>query len=205
MGVNMDSLRPEPCVEGYSTPAGYSARAVKPIALAKVMAVSQMIRHDYGGKRSVSGIGGVETGRDAAEFILLGSSTVQVSERARAPPHCPPRRMAAAARSRQCTDGRWRRAASAAAQVCTGVMVHGYPLVKRLCGELQDFMEFHKFSSVNEFLGHSLPYFTTHSDLVARQRAAIAEKRGQKKGLANDQDWTGDGFVKETESMVSNA
>ena len=26
MGVNMDSLRPEPCVEGYSTPAGYSAK-----------------------------------------------------------------------------------------------------------------------------------------------------------------------------------
>lgn len=73
----MDSLRPEPCVEGYSTPAGYSARAVKPIALAKVMAISQMIRREYGGKRSVSGIGGVETGRDAAEFILLGSSTVQ--------------------------------------------------------------------------------------------------------------------------------
>ncbi len=36
MGVNLDTLRPEPAVEGYSTQGGYSYRAVKPIALAKV-------------------------------------------------------------------------------------------------------------------------------------------------------------------------
>lgn len=36
MGINLDTLRPEPCVEGYTTPGGYSSRAVKPIALAKV-------------------------------------------------------------------------------------------------------------------------------------------------------------------------
>ena len=39
----------------------------------------QMIKKDYVGKgKSLSGIGGVETGSDAAEFILLGSDTVQV-------------------------------------------------------------------------------------------------------------------------------
>jgi hypothetical protein len=80
MGVNLDTLRPEPCVEGYSTPGGYSYRAVKPIALERVMAISTML-----GARgfreqgvSLSGIGGVETGGDAAEFILLGADTVQV-------------------------------------------------------------------------------------------------------------------------------
>lgn len=36
MGINLQTLRPEPCVEGYSTPGGYSSLAVKPIALAKV-------------------------------------------------------------------------------------------------------------------------------------------------------------------------
>ena len=36
MGINLDTLRPEPSVEGYSTPGGYSSKAVKPIALAKV-------------------------------------------------------------------------------------------------------------------------------------------------------------------------
>ena len=38
-----------------------------------------MIKRDYAGQDiSLSGIGGVETGADAAEFILLGSDTVQV-------------------------------------------------------------------------------------------------------------------------------
>jgi len=36
MGINLDTLRPEPSVEGHSTPGGYSCKAVKPIALAKV-------------------------------------------------------------------------------------------------------------------------------------------------------------------------
>ena len=79
MGINLDTLRPEPSVEGYTTPGGYSYKAVKPIALAKVMAISRMMERDFAGQgRSLSGIGGVDTGADAAEFILLGSSTVQV-------------------------------------------------------------------------------------------------------------------------------
>ena len=36
MAFYLDTLRPEPSVEGYSTPGGYSGRAVRPIALAKV-------------------------------------------------------------------------------------------------------------------------------------------------------------------------
>lgn len=50
----------------------------------------------------------------------------------------------------------------------------------------------------------SLDYFTTHMDLVARQQEAIRERKATKKGLQSDRDWTGDGFVKESESMVSN-
>ncbi len=164
-GVNLHTLRPEPCVEGYSTPGGYSSKAVKPIALAKVQAISSMIQAEFGGARSVSGIGGVERGRDAAEFILLGSSTVQV---------------------------------------CTGVMLHGYPLVQRLCGELQDVMAHHGFDSIEAFRGASLPYFTTHSELVRRQRAALKERKAGRVGLANDAEWSGDGFVAETATMVSN-
>lgn len=37
-----------------------------------------MMRSEFGPDRSLSGIGGVETGRDAAEFLLLGAQTVQV-------------------------------------------------------------------------------------------------------------------------------
>jgi len=77
MGVNLDTLRPEPSVEGYTTPGGYSCRAVKPIALRMVMEIAQLIRNEFPG-RSLSAIGGVETGNDAAEFILLGADTVQV-------------------------------------------------------------------------------------------------------------------------------
>src|ERR1700735_2260128 len=77
IGVNLDTLRPEPTVEGYTTPGGYSCKAVKPIALRMVMEVAQVIRHEFPG-RSLSGLGGIESGNDAAQFILLGSDTVQV-------------------------------------------------------------------------------------------------------------------------------
>ncbi|MQM21600.1 hypothetical protein Taro_054643 [Colocasia esculenta] len=166
MGIDLKTLRPEPCVEGYSTPGGYSAKAVHPIALGKVMQIAKVMKSEFGDKDySLSGIGGVETGSDAAEFILLGANTVQV---------------------------------------CTGVMMHGYGLVKKLCTELKDFMRMHNFSSVEDFRGASLPYFTTHTDLVRRQQEAIRQRKAVKKGLQSDKDWTGDGFVKETESMVSN-
>ena len=77
MGVNLDTLRPEPTVEGYTTPGGYSSKAVRPIALRMVMEIAQMIRKEFPG-RSLSGLGGIESGNDAAQFILLGADTVQV-------------------------------------------------------------------------------------------------------------------------------
>ena len=77
MGVNLETLRPEPTVEGYTTPGGYSSKAVKPIALRMVMEIATMIRQEFPG-RSLSGMGGVESGQDAAQFILLGADTVQV-------------------------------------------------------------------------------------------------------------------------------
>jgi dihydropyrimidine dehydrogenase (NADP+)/dihydropyrimidine dehydrogenase (NAD+) subunit PreA len=77
MGVDLETLRPEPSVEGYTMPGGYSSRAVKPIALRMVMEIAQVIRREFPG-RSLSAIGGVETGSDAAQFILLGGDTVQV-------------------------------------------------------------------------------------------------------------------------------
>lgn len=83
-------------------------------------------------------------------------------------------------------------------------MLHGYPLVQNLCGGLQEFMKSHNFESIDEFRGRSLPYFTTHHDLYARQQEALKAKKSARVGLADDAAWTGDGFVAETESMVSN-
>lgn len=77
IGVNLDTLCPEPTVEGYTTPGGYSCRAVLPIALRMVMEIATVIRDEFP-DRTLSGIGGVETGNDAAQFILLGADTVQV-------------------------------------------------------------------------------------------------------------------------------
>ncbi len=75
--VNLETLRPEPTVEGYTTPGGYSSKAVRPIALRMCMEIATMIRREFPG-RTLSGMGGIENGGDAAQFILLGSDTVQV-------------------------------------------------------------------------------------------------------------------------------
>ena len=44
----------------------------------QVMSISNLIAQEFDGKRDLSGIGGVETGKDAAEFLLLGANSVQV-------------------------------------------------------------------------------------------------------------------------------
>src|SRR5580704_193370 len=77
IGVNLDTLRPDPSVEGFTTPGGYSCKAVKPIALRMVMEVDTLIRSEFPG-RSLSEISGTECHRHAAQFIFLGCDTVQV-------------------------------------------------------------------------------------------------------------------------------
>src|SRR5437667_8251985 len=71
IGVNLETLRPEPTVEGFTTPGGYSSKAVMPVALRMCMEVAKLIKAEFPG-RSLSGIGGVESGNAAAEFILRG-------------------------------------------------------------------------------------------------------------------------------------
>jgi dihydroorotate dehydrogenase subfamily 1 len=160
MGVNLETLRPEPTVEGHTTPGGYSSIAVRPIALRMVMEIAQLIKKDFPG-RTLSGLGGIETGGDAAQFILLGSDTVQV---------------------------------------CTGVMKHGYGLVHKLCSELLKFMETKGFESIDDFKGLSLPYFTTHAELVRMQMSRKAEEAAATL-VRSDAEWNGDDFVKQSNSL----
>jgi dihydropyrimidine dehydrogenase (NAD+) subunit PreA len=61
-------------VSGQRTISGYSGRAVRPIALRYVLELAKM----QPVKKELSGIGGIETWRDALEFIQLGCSNVQV-------------------------------------------------------------------------------------------------------------------------------
>ncbi len=165
MGVDLKTLRPEPTVAGYSIPGGYSCKAVRPVALRMVMECARMMRDEFPG-RTISGIGGVETGQDAAQFILLGAHTVQV---------------------------------------CTGVMIHGYEMVKPMCEQLAAFMDSHGFKSIDQFRGHALQYFTTHADLVARQAQARAMEEAAKKGVVTkDTQWSGDKFVEQSRKLVAN-
>jgi len=75
-GIDLDTLQPNPNVDGKSSHGGYCGPAVKPIALNMV----QQVNSDYvdGTPLPMSGIGGVGSWSDAAEFILLGAGTVQV-------------------------------------------------------------------------------------------------------------------------------
>ncbi len=211
MGVDLETLRPEPTVEGHTVPGGYSCKAVRPIALRMVMQLATMMRREFPAEsnetvrevamngvlagagaraaskptgspadsarmgtpsspmgrsaRSLSAIGGIETGTDAAQFILLGGDTVQV---------------------------------------CTGVMKHGYEVVKPMIDGLKAFMDKKGFATLDEFRGHSLQYFTTHADLVQRQAAATAAKRTAAGVVKKDTDWQGDKFVAQSEALARN-
>ncbi len=72
--VNLDTMCPEPYVAGRSTHGGYCGPAVKPIALNMVQSCA--IDPEVG--LPISGIGGISNWKDAAEFIALGSTNVQV-------------------------------------------------------------------------------------------------------------------------------
>jgi dihydropyrimidine dehydrogenase (NADP+) len=113
----------------------------------------------------ISGIGGIETGYDAAQFFLLGASTVQI---------------------------------------CTGAMLRGYEIISELKAELAKVMTDHQFTSIRDLVGKSLPYFSTHHDLVDRQRAARDAKEAARARTARDVDtWKGD-IAQETSTLVTN-
>lgn len=156
MGIDLDTLRPQPTVEGYTVPGGYSGQSVRPIALRHVMEIAR----DCPGV-PISGMGGIETGTDAAQFLLLGAHTVQV---------------------------------------CTGAMLRGYEIISELTQSLGEFMAKHGFTSLTDFIGKSLPYFSTHADLVERQRAAKIERAGRRN---RDSEWKGE-IAQETEKLTTN-
>ena len=74
IGIDLDTLSLKPSVGKNSTNGGYCGPAVKPIALHMVAALAR----DKNINIPISGIGGISTWQDAAEFLALGSTSVQV-------------------------------------------------------------------------------------------------------------------------------
>lgn len=76
MNIDLNSFVSSPNVNGKSAVGGYSGKAVKPIALRfiKDMKCDETLQ-----SVPISGMGGIETWRDAAEFLALGCETVQVT------------------------------------------------------------------------------------------------------------------------------
>lgn len=158
IGIDLNTLRPMPTVEGATVPGGYSCQAVRPIALRMVMELAKALPKDV----SICGIGGIEQSRDAIEFFLLGASTLQV---------------------------------------CTGVMLHGLEIVNEMKDGLANFMQEKNFKSVSEIVGKSLPYFSTHADLVQRQKAALRAKAGES---GRDDEWAEKKITEKTAELTAN-
>ncbi len=74
--VDLDTLTPRPSVGDRSSHGGYSGPAVKPIALNMVWSIAS---DPETRGLPISGIGGIVTWQDVAEYILLGASTIQVA------------------------------------------------------------------------------------------------------------------------------
>ncbi len=171
MGVNLDTLRPEPTVEGFTTPGGYSSKAVRPIALRMVMEIATMIRSEFPG-RSLSGIGGIESGGDAAQFILLGADTTQV-----------------------CT-GVMKFGYESVKRMCDELLAfmekHEFETLADFKGKSLDYFTTH--AELVRMQGERKAAEKT----AAAEKAAAA----QKKMVAADSEWSGDEFVKQSDALA---
>jgi dihydropyrimidine dehydrogenase (NAD+) subunit PreA len=77
VGVDLDTLEITPNIGGKGGHGGYAGPAVKPIALNMLAALGKD-SVVTASKLPISGMGGISTWRDAAEFLLLGAGSLQV-------------------------------------------------------------------------------------------------------------------------------
>lgn len=75
VGVDLDTMAPMPVVDGRGTHGGYCGPAVKPIALRML---GEIARTPDTSVLPISGIGGISNWRDAAEFLVMGATSLQV-------------------------------------------------------------------------------------------------------------------------------
>jgi dihydropyrimidine dehydrogenase (NADP+)/dihydropyrimidine dehydrogenase (NAD+) subunit PreA len=175
IGVNLETLRPEPTVEGYSTPGGYSCAAVRPVALALCMDIATVIRDEFRG-RSLSGIGGIESGGDAAQFLLLGCNTVQV-----------------------CTavmKSGYEIIRSMCDELAAFMERHDFETIEDFRGHSLQFFTTH--ADLVRRRAEALKL--AHREAMASQ-AATNGNGDAKRGVAADHDWSADEFVRQSEML----
>ena len=73
--VNLDTFSPEPTIDGEGSHGGFAGPAIKPIGL---QMAAEIARDPETAGLPLSGIRGIGTWRDAAEYIALGCGNVQV-------------------------------------------------------------------------------------------------------------------------------
>lgn len=188
IGVDLETLRPMPSVEGYTTPGGYSCKAVKPIALRMVMEIATLIHDEFPNQgKTLSAIGGAETGNDAAEFILLGADTVQV-----------------------CT-GVMKFGYALVKQLCKELTAfmdkHGFETIDDFKGASLPYFTTH--ARLVELQADAKA--GAKAEAVARKAAAATAVAEKKKaaaipgaGITKDDKWDGDDFVKQSQELAGN-
>ncbi|MEO0474860.1 MAG: NAD-dependent dihydropyrimidine dehydrogenase subunit PreA [Planctomycetota bacterium] len=178
IGVDLKTLRPMPTVEGYSTPGGYSSVAVRPIALRMVKEIADLIHSEFDGKKTISGMGGVETGEDAAQFILLGADTVQV-----------------------CT-GVMKMSYRMVKPMIEGMLAfmesHGFETIDEFKGHALGY-----FTTHAELVRMQAEAREKKRAAVAAQAAAKQALAEKPVGVTKDDKWDADDFVKQSDDLVS--
>ena len=171
IGVDLETLRPEPSVEGYTTPGGYSCKAVMPIALRMCMEVAKVIRDEVPG-RTLSGIGGIESGNDAAQFILLGCDTVQI-----------------------CTyvmKTGYRCVHAMLDELSAFMDRHNFPTLADFKGHSLQYFTTH----------YDLVHRQTAARAAAKAAQARAAAKPDGKAILADHEWSGDEFVKQSDALA---
>lgn len=72
MGINLDTLEPNLCVDGYTTYGGCSGEIVRPIGL---RCVAQIRQHS---NLPILGMGGITNWQDTVQYLAVGSNAVQI-------------------------------------------------------------------------------------------------------------------------------
>lgn len=75
-GIDLTNMAPPPHIEGKSSVSGYSGKAIKAIAL---RFIHDLAKHEELKNIPISGMGGIESWKDAAEFIALGCENIQIT------------------------------------------------------------------------------------------------------------------------------